>query len=189
MVSQKQIVVRERILAVTESLLKSAGRDSLTIRMVADAADIQLPTLYRLFEDKAALLDAVVERGFMRYMAIEGNPKGRLDIFGQLRFGWDIHVQFGLKHPELYALMYGESHARKVSPAAQIALDGLKSLMEKADAAGVLKVTPTEAALLAFSSGTGAVLSRYFLPKTFTKKASLEKIREAMMAAISKESP
>lgn len=187
MPTEKQDQNRSRILDVTESLLKSIGRDAIAIRAVADEANVQLPTIYRLFGDKAGLLDAVAERGFTRYMAIDPEQRESLEPIEQLRHGWDIHVRFGLEHPELYGLMYAESHSRKVTPAAQIALDGLNALIGRLAAAGSLKVSQEEATFVAFASASGAVLSTYFLPGSLHDPAYFANIRESMISAITTE--
>jgi AcrR family transcriptional regulator len=187
MPTEKQEQNRSRILDVTESLLKSIGRDAITIRAVADEAKIQLPTLYRLFADKVGLLDAVAERGFTRYMAIEPEHRESLEPIEQLRHGWDIHVRFGLESPELYGLMYAESHSRKVTPAAQIALEGLNALIGRLAASGSLKVSQEEATFVAFSSASGAVLSTYFLPGVLHDPSYLVNIRESMISSITTE--
>jgi AcrR family transcriptional regulator len=187
MSTEKQHQNRSRILDVTESLLKSIGRDAIAIRAVADEANVQLPTIYRLFGDKVGLLDAVAERGFTRYMAIDPEQRESLEPIEQLRYGWDIHVRFGLENPELYGLMYAESHSRKVTPAAQIALDGLNALIGRLAAAGCLKVSQEEATFVAFGSASGAVLSTYFLPKSLHNPAYFENIRESTIASITTE--
>jgi AcrR family transcriptional regulator len=184
MPTEKQDQNRCRILDVTESLLRGIGRDAITIRAVADEAKVQLPTIYRLFGDKVGLLDAVAERGFIRYMAIGPEQRESLEPIEQLRRGWDIHVRFGMENPELYGLMYAESHSRKVTPAAQIALDGLNALMGRLAASGSLKVSQEEATFVAFSSASGAVLSTYFLPKTLHDPSYLVNIRESMISSI-----
>jgi AcrR family transcriptional regulator len=187
MPTEKQDQNRSRLLDVTESLLRSMGRDAITIRAVADEAKVQLPTIYRLFSDKVGLLDAVAERGFTRYMAIEPEHRESLEPIEQLRRGWDIHVRFGLESPELYGLMYAESHSRKVTPAAQIALDGLNALMGRLAASGSLKVSQEEATFTAFSSASGAVLSTYFLPGVLHDPSYLVNIRESMITSITTE--
>jgi AcrR family transcriptional regulator len=187
MPTEKQDQNRSRILDVTESLLKRIGRDAIAMRAVADEANVQLPTIYRLFGDKAGLLDAVAERGFTRYMAIDPEQRESLEPIEQLRHGWDIHVRFGLEHPELYSLMYAESHSRKVTPAAQIALDGLNALIGRLAAAGCLMVSQEEATFVAFASASGAVLSTYFLHGSLHDPAYFANIRESMISAITTE--
>jgi AcrR family transcriptional regulator len=186
MPTEKQDQNRSRILDVTEALLSSIGRDAITIRSVADEAKVQLPTIYRLFGDKVGLLDAVAERGFTRYMAIDPDHRESLEPIEQLRQGWDIHVRFGLESPELYDLMYASPYSRQVTPAAQIALDGLAALIARLAAAGCLKVSQEEATFVAFSSASGVVLARCFLPGVHDP-AYLVNIRELMIGSITTE--
>jgi AcrR family transcriptional regulator len=155
---------------------------------VADEAKVQLPTIYRLFGDKVGLLDAVAERGFIRYMATEPEQGELLEPIEQLRRGWDIHVRFGMESPELYGLMYAESRSRKMTPAAQIALDGLSALIGRLAASGSLKVSQKEATFVAFSSASGAVLSTYFLSGSLHDLSYLVNIRESMISSITTES-
>ena len=56
---------RERIVACAAELLTRGGREALTTRAVASAAEVQQPTIYRLFGDKEGLLEAVAEHGFL----------------------------------------------------------------------------------------------------------------------------
>jgi AcrR family transcriptional regulator len=102
MTSTKRQETRNEIISVTEKLLSSVGRDTVTIRTIADLAKVQAPTIYRIFGDKVGLLNAVAEEGFTRYMTIKPEFDSSLGIIEELRKGWDIHVEFGIEHPELY---------------------------------------------------------------------------------------
>lgn len=173
---------RQRILDATEELLKGAGRDALTVRGVAEAAGVQLPTIYRLFVDKVGLLEAVVERGFLRYMAIEPAPTPAPTEVDLVRHGWDIHVRFGRENPELYSLMYGDFSMRKDSPALEAALGGLRGLFERVARAGLLRLPLEEAVFRAFASASGAVLALQFLPSGSTPL--LERLREDLLRTV-----
>jgi hypothetical protein len=83
--------------------------------------------------------------------------------------------------------MYAESHSRKVTPAAQIALEGLNALIGRLAASGSLKVSQEEATFVAFSSASGAVLSTYFLPGALHDPSYLVNIRESMISSITTE--
>lgn len=175
---------RQRILDATEDLLKRAGRDEVTIRAVAEAAGVQLPTLYRLFGDKVGLLEAVVERGFLRYMSIDPIPGPAWTEVDLLRRGWDIHVRFGVENPELYSLMYGDFSMRKDSPALRLAQEGLKGLFDRLARAGLLRLPQHEAMLTAFASASGAVLALQFLPPEVKRETFLANAQERMVRAV-----
>lgn len=60
---------RQRVIEAAADLLAREGRDAVTTRAVAVAAGLQPPAIYRLFGDKAGLLDAVAEYGFASFLA------------------------------------------------------------------------------------------------------------------------
>jgi TetR/AcrR family transcriptional regulator, tetracycline repressor protein len=53
---------RERILDAARKLVEREGPDRLSMRRLAQALDVWPMALYRYFEDKDALLDAIVDR-------------------------------------------------------------------------------------------------------------------------------
>ena len=55
---------RWRVIAAAKALFIESGYPATTLESVADAADVSLPTLYRLFGSKRALLAAVLDTSF-----------------------------------------------------------------------------------------------------------------------------
>src|SRR4051794_13063467 len=100
---------RDRILRAAAALLEREGRDAVSTRAVGTAAGVQAPTLYRLFGDKAGLLQAVAAYGFESYLVQKHGLDESDDPVADLRRGWDMHVQFGLSRPAFYMLMYAAS--------------------------------------------------------------------------------
>jgi len=60
--SATRLKTRATIVDCAARLLRERGAGGVTTRAVAQAAGMQAPTIYRFFEDKDALLDAVAER-------------------------------------------------------------------------------------------------------------------------------
>ena len=56
---------RLRVIEAAKGLFIEYGYPATTLDSVADAADVPLPTLYRLFRSKRALLTAVLETSFV----------------------------------------------------------------------------------------------------------------------------
>jgi AcrR family transcriptional regulator len=56
---------RLRVIEAAKDLLIKQGYPATTLESVADAAEVPLPTLYRLFGSKRALLNAVLETSFV----------------------------------------------------------------------------------------------------------------------------
>ncbi len=149
---------RERILKAAMVLLAKGGRDALTTRAVAEAARVQPPVLYRLFSDKAGLLNAVADYGFGVYMAKKRPRAIAEDPVEALRAGWKLHIQFGLTNPELYLLMYADLHPRVESWAAERSHRMLRDHMQRVAAAGRLRVSEERAAHLFHAAACGIVM-------------------------------
>lgn len=150
---------RNRILKAAFALLAQHGRDAVTTRMVAEAAKVQPPVLYRIFGDKTGLLDAVATYGFSAYLERK-QPVGRdKDPVEALRTGWDLHVEFGLTNPELYLLMYAQPKPQAQSPAGRQSFEMLREHVQRVAAAGRLRVSVTRACALYHAAAVGLVLS------------------------------
>ena len=76
------------------------------MRKVAQAVGLTAPAIYRHFEDKGALLEAVAESAFEvfeRYLSRMGagkTPRRRIEIAG------DCYVDFALEQPRLFELAF-----------------------------------------------------------------------------------
>ncbi|MEP9382093.1 TetR/AcrR family transcriptional regulator [Nocardioides sp. KR10-350] len=98
--------LREEIIEATKELLARAGRaQDVSVRAVAEAVGVTTPSIYLHFEDKDALMEAVVIDVFRELdeemiAAAEGvtDPLERLRSYGL------SYVRFALDHPEHYRL-------------------------------------------------------------------------------------
>ncbi|GAB3426260.1 TetR/AcrR family transcriptional regulator [Flindersiella endophytica] len=175
---------RQRIVDATSRLLADGGRDAVTTRAVSAAAGVQPPTIYRLFGDMRGLLDAVAAHGFSTYLEkkIARPPAG--DPVDDLREGWDQHVEFGVSNPELYSLMYGQTHPDQQFEAAAKAAELLRGLVERIAAAGRLRLGVEEAAQLLHATGLGVVLTLIATPPGQRDPELSQRTREAILSAI-----
>jgi len=180
---------RVRIVTSAIDLLNHGGRDAVTTRAVADAAGVQVPTLYRLFGDKHGLLDAVAEHGFTTYLKEKTIRKLGQDAIEDLRTGWDLHVEFGLSHPAIYLLMYADPRSGVKSPAADTSYRILKEHIRRVAAAGRLRFSEERAADLFHASGCGIVLTLLAEANGHRDMNLSEIAREAAIAAITLDAP
>lgn len=180
---------RVRIVASAIDLLNNGGRDAVTTRAVADAAGVQVPTLYRLFGDKHGLLDAVAEHGFTTYLKEKTIRKPGRDPVEDLRTGWDLHVAFGLSHPAIYLLMYAEPRPGAKSPAAATSYFMLQEHIRRVAVAGRLRVSEERAAGLFHASGCGTVLTLLSKAEGHRDMALSAIAREAAIVAITTDTP
>lgn len=181
--------VRARIVAAAAELLTAGGRDALTTRAVAAAAGVQAPTIYRLFGDKSGLLDAVAEHGLATYVREKSVREPGPDPVADLRAGWELHIGFGLANPAIYALTYGDPRPGVVSPAAAAGRLILERHIRRIAASGRLRVSERRAVALVHAAGLGTVLALLELPEGERDPGLSDAAREAVLAAITTESP
>jgi AcrR family transcriptional regulator len=152
---------RAQLVAVAAELLATGGPDAVTTRSVALAAGVQAPAIYRIFGDKDGLLDAVIQHGFASYLAGKA-PVGTdsdSDPVESLRAGWELHVGFGLAHPELFRLMHTALRTPDGQAIAAAGTEVLRARVHRVAAAGRLRVTERRAVDLIHAAGTGVVLT------------------------------
>lgn len=177
--------VRTRIVSAAAALIAEGGRDAATTRAVSAAANVQAPTIYRLFGDKQGLLDAVAEQALRSYVAKKAVRAPHPDPVQDLRDGWDLHVEFGLANPGLFAIMSGDPRPRPMSPTLSAGTNVLQQRIKKIALAGRLRVSEERALALIQAAGTGTVLT--LLRQPVRDLGLSETAREAVVAAITTE--
>ncbi|WP_306210983.1 TetR/AcrR family transcriptional regulator, partial [Actinoplanes sp. RD1] len=130
---------------------------AVTTRAVAQAAALQPPAIYRLFEDKDALLDAVAEHVFATYVAGKQQAPRADDPVADLRAGWETNIGFALANPGVYGLLTDVSRGSR-SPAFQAGTQVLRDKIHRIAAAGRLRVSERRAVEMIQAAGTGAIL-------------------------------
>jgi AcrR family transcriptional regulator len=99
--------LREALVALALEMLERSGPEQITLKSLADRAGVSRMAPYRHFADKAALMAAVAEEGFIellqRLMAVddEADPKAAVIAFCAL------YVRFACEKPNLYRVMFG----------------------------------------------------------------------------------
>jgi AcrR family transcriptional regulator len=158
MSAEVQEAPRDRILRSAARLLAEGGRDAVSTRSVSAAANVQPQTIYRQFGDMRGLLVAVARHGFAVYLGVKKASESSSDPVEDLRRGWDLHVEFGLRNPALYTLMYGDPQPGIDSATVEIERV-LHDLLDRVAVAGRLNATVDTAKRLILSASTGVVLS------------------------------
>ncbi len=122
-------------------------------RELYQAAGVAAPTLYHHFGTKEGLLDAVVEHVFADYLERKHGMPRTGDLLADFAAGWDLHVEFGVANPVLYALMYGPRPSR----AAATADAELRRGLERLAAEGLLRVPVEDATAMTTATAIGCV--------------------------------
>ena len=148
-------MTKDRILSAAKAILESEGIEGLTIRRVAQRAELSPMALYRHFADKGALLDALMEDGIAAWESIvrairAADPLEWLAALGE------AHLEFALSQPHRYdaafflpapaARRFPDDFAAGRSPA----LAMIMARIEAAKAEGRLSGKPTLEIALAF---------------------------------------
>ncbi|WP_217496457.1 TetR/AcrR family transcriptional regulator [Curtobacterium sp. SGAir0471] len=176
--------MRLRILETAHDLLNRDGRDAVTTRAVTSALHIQAPTIYRIFGDKQGLLDQVALHGFSAHLATWTGWTPGADPVESMRQGWAMHVEWGLRHPQVYSIAYGDPRVGSSSPAAD-AIDAiLRTQVEQAAANGVLAVPVEVAVSMVRAAGVGVVFTLLAMPSDARDLSLSERIRESIFAAV-----
>lgn len=178
---------RKRIIEAASALIAKGGRDAATTRAVATSAGVQAPTIYRLFGDKHGLLDAAAEHGLACYIETKAKRTPDPDPVQELRDGWDTHVEFGLEHPWLHAIMNSDVHRRKSSPAVAAGLEILRYKIREVAKVGRLQVSVARAVSLIESACLGTVMTLLSDVEEKRDAGLSEASRDAVIAAITGE--
>ncbi|HUQ07289.1 MAG TPA: TetR/AcrR family transcriptional regulator [Kofleriaceae bacterium] len=91
---------RARILASARQQLAKHGYDGLTMRDLAQAARVSVPTLYNLFGGKDAILAAAMAESVERVASLA--VPADVSFFGRARIGFDAGMAMIADAPEFY---------------------------------------------------------------------------------------
>lgn len=153
--------IRTRIVAVAAALLRDHGASGVTTRRVSQDADVQPPTIYRLFGDKDGLLEAVAEHVLAEHVTTKQRittaaESDGVDPLDDLREGWRAQVEFGVANPELFRLMT-DPQRMAGSRAAEAGMEVFRTRIRRVAETGRLQVSETRALGLVQAAGVGAI--------------------------------
>jgi AcrR family transcriptional regulator len=175
---------RARILRAATKLLATGGRNAVTTRAVSAAAGVQPPTIYRHFGDMQGLLDMAARETMAVHVREQATRALSNDPVDDLRRGWDLHIAFGLAHPDAFALLYGALSAAASASAIHEGVAVLQGLVARIAEAGRLRVDVAHATDLIHAAGTGVTLALAATPPEERDAWLSETMREAMLTAL-----
>jgi AcrR family transcriptional regulator len=151
-------------LEAAAGLLSSGGVDAVSTRAVAAAAGVQPPTIYRQFGDKQGLLDAVAGHVLHSYLHDKRRAVATDDPVQDFRDSWDVHVDFGLSHPDCYILAYVQPRPGRMPSLARESLDILHRWISRIGDHGLLRMSVNRAVEFVHAAALGYVLSQIRVP-------------------------
>jgi AcrR family transcriptional regulator len=177
--------VKTRILAAAAQLIADSPDAEISTRAVCEAAGVSAPSIYHHFGDKEGLLAAVVD--FTMECFLEAKREAAVavhdDVAGDLRAGWDNHIQFARENPGMYRLLWSPAVSRESRAAAE-GHELLRTILERGASRGQLRMSVETATRVVMAAVTGAALSIVSQPELFGDGAFSETLREAVIAAV-----
>jgi hypothetical protein len=107
---------------------------------------------------------------------------GSLAVAGDIRVGWDNHLEFARENPNLYKLMWAPGAS--VNGAAGEAFRILYERPELGASKGQLRVSVETAARMILPAVTGSALAAIYRPELFSDPTYATQLREAVIAAV-----
>ncbi len=99
--------LKEKILDAAEGLFASEGPSRVTMRRIAEEVEYSQTVLYRLFANKADLLEQAIARGYAgvsrAYEGILARDLTPADRLGEIVA---VYATYGLDHPDHYRLWF-----------------------------------------------------------------------------------
>lgn len=115
--------LRTAALRAARTMLEERGPSFLNVREIARRSNVSAPALYHHFPNKEAIALGLVEQGaaeVAEHLVVGNRTSNNLLEAGE------AYVNFALKNPALYRLMFGEGFSRSSHAAG--AVRGLKKL-------------------------------------------------------------
>jgi len=137
--------LRSALLRGAVDIIAGEGVENLSLRSLAKGCGVSQTAPYRHFEDKNALLAALAEEGFIELTAAMTNARGMAkDEADALKQIGKAYIQWGMKYPEKYRLMFSSGIANRCSyeplnRAGEAAYKALLDVFENAIARGVFR--------------------------------------------------
>lgn len=104
--TRERTETRERILDAAREMFVERGYEATTMRAIADRIEYTPTAIYHHFRNKEALLAELCAADF-RALASAFQKIGRIeDPIERLRRSGQTYVEFGLRHPMQYQLMF-----------------------------------------------------------------------------------
>lgn len=110
-------LLREHLLDAASELVHEQGTAAkLSIRQVTKRAGVSPMALYLHFESLPALIDELIEHGFVRFRAALHDAAERVpadDAVGRLQALGIAYLRFAREEPAIYSVIFGDEHERQ----------------------------------------------------------------------------
>ena len=177
--------LRRQILDTTRHLLVREGYQNLSMRKIADAIGYSATSIYLYFDNKDALLHALIHEGMMQLHEELAGAAAEYDEdpVGRLRALCRCFIDFGLENPKYYEIMFQlrPERMKRYPPEkyrqARSNLDFFGRVLEEGDEQGILGVedaTVSASAIWASLHGTVSLLLADRVDVSITRDTFIE---------------
>jgi AcrR family transcriptional regulator len=147
--------LRQALLKAALVILKDQDVKNLSLRQVARQAGVSHTAPYRHFADRAALLEAVAEEGFIEFGCYlrKAVAQANAEPIESLKATGEAYVRYALEHPTHFRLMFSYvpsclTPGSTLPTTAQSTFQILVDVIASGQAAGVIKAgNPNELAI------------------------------------------
>lgn len=181
---------REKILAEAMQMVADDGADRITIRNLARRLGFAPATLYTYFRSKDELLQQVALQGFDQLVDVTREATQLADVAQAMSEGGRRYLDFALKNPALYKLMFEEIDFRGFRGDPSVFVPGrelfelYRDLYARAVDAGAIRcIDPEVQTVISWSAIHGFAMLALSgrLPPPRMAGTQLETIREAFL--------
>ncbi len=100
---------RKEIIKIVRKLIKTGGTREITLRKVAELAGFSTTVVYALFKDKATLITQAMDSDLLELAKVMRNAtQAGLPPVENIKRAGRAYVDFGMRHPDQYALVFME---------------------------------------------------------------------------------
>jgi AcrR family transcriptional regulator len=145
--SRERAELQEKILDTARTLFARHGYEAVTLRLIAEEIEYAPSVIYSFFKDKEALIRTICEHDFAALAEAFVQSLQITDPIERIRQMGQIYIEFAVRHPNHYRLMFMTPSPVEPS-AAELSLKGdplhdgyaaLKQAVEEAIKGGYLR--------------------------------------------------
>lgn len=112
---------RAHIVRIVKDLIKQGGAQAVTIRKVAELAGFSTTIVYSLYGDKATLITRAMDEDLLALVgAMRAAADHVRDPEQKIRLAGRAYIEFGMSHPDEYALVFMERRPHAPVEAADV---------------------------------------------------------------------
>src|SRR5262249_33737374 len=107
---REKTTVREKILEAARELFVTHGYEAVTMRQIAEKIEYTPTAIYFHFKDKQELIHEICATDFLRLAGVFNQIAAEQDPLKGLRASAFAYLEFGLKNPQHYRLLFMSVH-------------------------------------------------------------------------------